>query len=179
MEEREESGSLAGVTTKPFAGFLDEAAAELRRRASTWVVAFLVLSTISLGSAGPRQILLEAGVWIPIFVVSLGIGGALFHYTWSLLCHSHPYLAPKDVKVASFRPGLVQLEMFDGTVECHIGDALEAMIRPDSTLEVLFADGRRLFIPPDAFKSEEDCLAACACLTMRPFFDQSSIVSAA
>jgi hypothetical protein len=179
VEEREESGSLAGVTTRPFAGFLDESAAELRRRASTWGVAFLVLATISLGSAGPREILLDVGMWIPIFVVSLGVGGYLFHLTWSLLCHSHPYLAPKDVKVASFRPGLVQLEMFDGTVECHIGDALKAMIRPDSTLEVLFADGRKLYIPPVAFKSEEDALAACACLTMRPFFNESGIVSAA
>lgn len=163
----------------PFAGFLDEAAAELKRRAATWAVAFLVLATISLGSAGPRQILLDVGVWIPIFVVSLGVGGALFHLTWSLLCHSHPHLAPKDVKVATFRPGLVQLEMFDGAVECHIGDALEASIKPDSSLEVLFADGRKLYIPQGAFRSEEDSLAACACLTMRPFFDEKSVVSAA
>lgn len=179
MDERDESGPSAGVTTRSFAGFLDESAEELRRRAATWGVAFLVLSTISLGSAGPRQILIDVGIWIPILVVALGVGGSLFFFTWSLLCHGYPHLAPKDVKIASFRPGLVQLEMLDGAVECHIGDAAEAMIRPDSTLEVLFADGRRLFIPPSAFKSEEDALAACACLTMRPFFDQDRIASAA
>ncbi len=179
MENKQELGALTGVTTKPFAGFLDEAAAELRRRAATWGVGFLVLATISLGSAGPRQILLDAGAWIPIFVVALGVSGTLFHLTWSMLCHSHPYLAPKDVKAASFSPGLVQLEMLDGKVECHIGDALEAFLRPDSTLEVLFVDGRRLFIPPSAFESDEESLAACACLRMRPYIDDAGAVTAA
>ncbi len=156
----------AGVTTRPFAGFLDEAEEELRRRAGIWGVGFLVLSTISFGTAGPRQVLLQVGYWIPILIISLGIGGALFFYTWSLLCHSHPSLVPNDVKRASFGPGILQLELMDGSVECHLGGAASAAVTESQSLAVVLRDGRKLVIPASAFASEEDLLAAAACLSM-------------
>jgi len=166
MAGRETAPPPAGVTTRPFAGFLDEAAEELKRRAGTWGVGFLVLSTISFGTAGPRQVLLQVGVWIPILIVTLGVGGALFFYTWSLLCHSHPSLVPKDVKRASFGPGILQLELMDGSVECHLGGAASAAVVEDHSLEVVLRDGRKLVIPADAFSNEEDLLEAAAFLSM-------------
>ena len=167
MAGRETAAPLAGVTTRPFAGFLDEAAEELKRRAGTWSVAFLVLSTISLGNAGPRQVLLQVGAWIPILIVTLGVGGALFFYTWSLLCHSHPTLVPKDIKRASFGPGILQLELMDGSVECHLGGAASASVVEDQSLEVILRDGRKLVIPVNAFSNEEELLTAAACLSMQ------------
>lgn len=174
MAGRDEVPPLAGVTTRPFAGFLDEASQELRRRAGTWGVGFLVLSTISLGSAGPRELLIKVGAWIPILVIGLGVGGALFLYTWSLLCHSHPDLAPKDVKRASFRPGLVQIEMMDGTVECHLGGAAEASLGMDHSLTVTLKDGRTMVVPPEAFANEEDSLAAAACLSIQSLLNETA-----
>ena len=174
MAGRNPDSPLAGVTTRPFAGFLDEASEELKRRAGTWSVGFLVLSTISLGSAGPRDLLIKVGIWIPILVIGLGIGGALFLYTWSLLCHSHPDLVPKDVKRASFRPGLVQIEMMDGSVECHLGGAAAASLGEDHSLAVTLRDGRTMVVPPDAFASEEDSLEAAACLSIHSLFTESA-----